>query len=65
MLTVNKTRFSEEVEIGDLYYLSFLFGLFKIEKTDSIKVWSVFGVPVFCRVDELSVLFGVDWHGRI
>lgn len=65
MLTVNKLRFSEEVVIGDLYYLSFLFGLFKIKKVGSIKLWSVFGVPVFCGIDEFFVLFGVDWHGCI
>ena len=60
---VNKTMFSEEASVGDVYYLSALFGLVKLERVGDLSVLSMLGIPVFQRVDELSVLFGVNWHG--
>lgn len=62
MLMVNKTMFSEEVSIGDVYYLSALFGFVKLERVGDLSVLSILGIPVFQRVDELPVLFGVNWH---
>ena len=62
MLMVNKTMFSEEASIGDMYYLSFLFGFAKLERVDDLSVLSILGIPVFQRVGELAVLFGVNWY---
>ena len=53
--------FGVDVVCGELSYSSALFGVIKVEVIGDLSAISIFGVNVFERVGDISVLFGVSW----
>ena len=57
-----KTSTSEECRLGDRYYLSLFLGALKIQKVGIISLMSIFGFEFYHRIDDRSVLLGVNWN---
>jgi hypothetical protein len=53
-----------EVACGEMYLLTSPFGIFEIEKLGYSAVWSFLWVGFFKKLDDKSLLFGVNWNGN-
>ena len=50
-----------DVVCGEYAYSNALFGVVEFEAAGGMSAISVFGLSIFERVGDISVLFGVSW----